>query len=170
MGKLSLLALVILLNLVISVSGQSPTASPTPEPQPPDSDDVVRITANLVQVDVVVTDSKGSLVTDLRPEEIEIREDGKAQKITNFSFVTVAPATVNSRKPGPVDRSAPPVTVVPLSPEQVRRTIALVVDDLGISFESIGFVQKALRTFVDQQMQPGDLVAIIRTSAGMGAL
>jgi VWFA-related protein len=44
------------------------------------------------------------------------------------------------------------------------------VDDLGISFESIGFVQKALRKFVDQQMQPNDLVAIIRTSAGMGAL
>src|SRR6185295_8162202 len=171
MGKLSLLALVILLNLVISVSGQSPTASPTPEPQPPDSDDVVRITANLVQVDVVVTDSKGSLVTDLRPEELEIREDDKAQKITNFSFVAVAPATtVSPAKPGPVDRSAPPVTAVPLSPEQVRRTIALVVDDLGISFESIGFVQKALRKFVDQQMQPGDLVAIIRTSAGMGAL
>jgi VWFA-related protein len=170
MGKLSLLALVIILNVVISVSGQTPTASPTPEPQQPDSDEVVRITANLVQVDVVVTDGKGSLVTDLRPEELEIREDDKTQKITNFSFVPVAPATVSPAKPGPVDRSAPPVTAAPLSPEQVRRTIALVVDDLGISFESTGFVQKALRKFVDQQMQPGDLVAIIRTSAGMGAL
>ena len=168
--KRSLLALTIIFNLLISVSGQNPTASPTPQPQQPDSGDVVRITANLVQVDAVVTDSKGTLVTDLRPEEVEIREDGRPQKITNFSFVSVAPATVSSEKPGPVDRSAPPVTAVPLSPEQVRRTIALVVDDLGISFESIGFVQKALRKFVDEQMQPGDLVAIIRTSAGMGAL
>jgi VWFA-related protein len=170
MRKRSLSALVVILNLVISVSGQSPIPSPTPEPQLPDTDEVVRITANLVQVDVVVTDSKGSLITDLRPEEMEIREDDKTQKITNFSFVAVAPATVSTEKPGPVDRNAPPVTAAPLSPEQVRRTIALVVDDLGISFESIGFVQKALRKFVDQQMQPGDLVAIIRTSAGIGAL
>src|SRR5207248_9171072 len=29
---------------------------------------------------------------------------------------------------------------------------------------------KALKKFVDEQMQPGDLVAIIRTGAGIGAL
>jgi VWFA-related protein len=31
-------------------------------------------------------------------------------------------------------------------------------------------VRRALKQFVDQQMQPGDLVAIIRTSGGIGAL
>jgi VWFA-related protein len=44
------------------------------------------------------------------------------------------------------------------------------VDDLGLSFGSTGTVRDALRKFVDEQMQPNDLVAIIRTSAGMGAL
>ena len=57
-----------------------------------------------------------------------------------------------------------------LRPEQVRRTIALVVDDLGLSFESTVYTRTALRKFVEQQMQPGDLVAIVRTSAGAGAL
>jgi VWFA-related protein len=52
----------------------------------------------------------------------------------------------------------------------VRRTVALVVDDLGTSFESISYVRQSLRKYVDEQMQPGDLVAIIRTSAGIGAL
>lgn len=170
--KRSLLALTLIFNLLISVSGQSPAATPTPQQQQPDSDDVVRITANLVQVDAVVTDSKGRLVTDLRPEEIEIREDGRPQKITNFSFVSVEPSLTkpDGGNPVPADKNAPPVPTATLRPGQVRRTIALVVDDLGISFESIGFVRKALRKFVDQQMQPGDLVAIIRTSAGMGAL
>src|SRR4029078_6631736 len=55
-------------------------------------------------------------------------------------------------------------------PEDVRRTIALVVDDLGLSFSSTHFVRRALKQFVYQQMQPGDLVAIIRTSGGIGAL
>ena len=170
--KRSLLTLTIIFNLLTGVSGQSPAASPTPQPQQPDSDDVVRITANLVQVDAVVTDSKGRLVTDLRPEEIEIREDGRPQKITNFSFISVEPSATKPTGGDslPVDKNLPPLPAAALKPGQVRRTIALVVDDLGISFESMGFVQKALRRFVDQQMQPGDLVAIIRTSAGMGAL
>jgi len=44
------------------------------------------------------------------------------------------------------------------------------VDDLGLSFESTNRTRQALRKFVDQQMQPDDLVAIVRTSAGAGAL
>jgi VWFA-related protein len=48
--------------------------------------------------------------------------------------------------------------------------MALVVDDLGLSFASMDAVRSGLRKFVDEQMQPNDLVAIIRTSAGVGAL
>ena len=46
---------------------------------------------------------------------------------------------------------------------------SLIVDDLGLSFDSMVRVREALKKFVDQQMQPGDLVSIMRTSAGMGA-
>jgi len=45
-----------------------------------------------------------------------------------------------------------------------------VVDDLTLSFESTYYVRRALKKFVDEQMQEGDLVAIIRTGAGIGAL
>ena len=44
------------------------------------------------------------------------------------------------------------------------------VDDLGLSFDSIARIRQSLQKWVDQQMQPGDLVAVIRTGAGMGAL
>jgi VWFA-related protein len=46
----------------------------------------------------------------------------------------------------------------------------MVVDDLGLSFESVARVRSSLKKFVDTEMQPGDLVAIIRTGAGIGAL
>src|SRR5918912_27660 len=78
----------------------------------------------------------------------------------------VAAAVAAARK-APTAMPVPPVR---LRPEQVRRTIALVVDDLGLSFESTAFVRQALKKFVDQQLQPGDLVAIIRTAGGIGAL
>jgi len=153
-----------------------PPAKQTTQQQPPaqksDGDDVVRITTNLVQVDAVVTDKNGKVVTDLKPEEIQISEDDKPQKITNFSYiVTETPAaTNNAAKPPTQDKDAPPVPSARLKPEDIRRTIAVVVDDLGLSFQSTYYVRRALKKFVDEQMQTGDLVAIIRTSGGMGAL
>jgi VWFA-related protein len=155
------------------------SAPPAAQPAPPDDDDdVVRITTNLVQMDVVVVDKKGNQVTDLTAEDFEVYEDKRPQKITNFSYVlnelaprpgaTTAPA---DKRAAPADKQAPPAPPAPrLRPEQVRRTMALVVDDLGLSFGSTDAVRGALRKFVDEQMRPGDLVAIIRTSAGMGAL
>lgn len=149
-----------------------PQSTPTPpEPQQPSrsgDDDVVRITTNLVQVDAVVTDKNGKLIRDLRQDEVQIFEDGHEQKITNFSLVNVdesAPAPAAA----PVDKNAPKLPPK-MQPADVRRTIALVVDDLGLSFESTYYTRRALKKFVDEQMQPGDLVAIIRTSGGIGAL
>jgi VWFA-related protein len=151
---------------------QTQQTKPPTEPQGPtrsSDDDVVKITTNLVQVDAVVTDKSGKPVTDLRADEVQIFEDGHQQKVTHFSFVAPESAVPTPLVPAPVDRNAPLVPAK-MHPEDVRRTIALVVDDLGLSFQSTNYVRGALRKFVDQQMQPGDLVAIIRTSGGIGAL
>jgi VWFA-related protein len=138
-------------------------------------DNTIRITVNLVQVDAVVTDSGGRHVGGLEARDFEILQDGKPQRITHFSYVsTVPPKPATPVPPSTVaDKKSPPPPAIPparIRMNQVRRTIALVVDDLGLSFESIAQVRSSLRKFVDQQMEPGDLVAIIRTGAGMGAL
>lgn len=146
--------------------------SQTPAPTPPDDEDVVKISTNLIQIDVTVTDKKGKIVTDLKPEDFEIYENNELQKITNFSFISAEPTTAAPTGDAPKKDSpqvvAPPPTAI--KPEQVKRTIALVVDDLTLSFESTYFVQQALKKFVNQQMQEGDLVAIIRTGGGIGTL
>ena len=178
----------LLLTFSMSVSSlaqqPAPTTSPSPTSQSPTTappqtaqgdDDVVRITANLVQIDAVVTDRKGKQITNLSDQDFEILEDGRAQKITNLSYVSLKPpagepqplATASAKDTGTRDKGVPPVH---LRPEQVHRTIALVVDDLGLSFQSMVYVRKALKKFVDEQMQPGDMAAIIRTRAGTGAL
>ncbi|HWB83288.1 MAG TPA: VWA domain-containing protein [Bryobacteraceae bacterium] len=141
-----------------------------PQAAPPDT--VIRINVNLVQVDAVVTDAKGKPVTDLKPEDFEILQDGKAQVITNFSYISTRPgepAVRNVPAAAPL-KGVPPPPAPALTLSQVRRTVALVVDDLGLSFESVVLVRRTLKRFVDQQMRPGDLVAVIRTGAGMGAL
>ena len=50
--------------------------------------------ANLVLIRFQVSQKKGQLVADLRPEEIEVREDGAAQKIGLFEGGTLSPRTV----------------------------------------------------------------------------
>lgn len=181
------LALTLALLLAFAQTpAQTPTPQPTPTVAPPqqpqpaqtpagdNDEDVVRISSNLVQFDAVVTDKQGRHVANLRPEEFEVFVDGRRQEITNFTFVGGEPAAGRSAEPVTrAERKAvagPPLPPVPLRAGQVRRTIALVADDLGTSFQDIAVVRRALKKFVDEQMQPGDLVAIMRTSAGVGAL
>jgi VWFA-related protein len=143
-----------------------------PPPARIEDRDVVRISTNLVQVDATVLDKNGKIVTGLTADDFEIYENNKKQQITNFSFVELAPDKPKERitvKPG---KNSIPIPAVPirLRPEDVRRTLALVVDDLGLSFGSIDVVKSVLKKFVDEQMQPSDLVAIIRTGSGAGVL
>ena len=63
-------------------------AAQTPTPTPVEDNDVVKISTTLIQVDVTVTDKSGKIITDLKPEDFEIFENGEKQDITNFSFVT----------------------------------------------------------------------------------
>ncbi|MDQ3635623.1 MAG: VWA domain-containing protein [Acidobacteriota bacterium] len=155
------------LAICLNVFSQTPqpTATPTKE------DDIVKISTNLIQIDVTVTDNKGNVVRDLKPEDFEIYENGKKQDISNFSFISANSEAAKTKekndKPDKLDITPLPTKI---RPEQVRRTIALVVDDLTLSFESTHFVRRALKKFVDEQMQDGDLVAIIRTGGGIGAL
>jgi VWFA-related protein len=170
MNKRFVLAISFVIALFTTASGQQ-KASVQKGLQ---KEDVVRISVTLVQVDVTVTDRKGRQVTDLKPEDFEIYEDGRPQRISAFSYELAEP---KSETPGaaealPPGKNAPVLPVPPtrLKPDDVRRTIALVVDDLSLSFQSAYYVRSALKKFIDEQMEPGDLVAIIRTGAGMGAL
>src|SRR6266404_6441078 len=110
---LSILILIVFGALTSSAQRPSPTPPPGPvlqSTQKPDDVDVVKITSNLVQVDAVVTDNHGKLVTDLRPEEVEIFEDGHKQKITHFSFSLTASAPVERvAKSTSADKTTPPI-------------------------------------------------------------
>jgi VWFA-related protein len=152
-----------------SVFAQQPSPTPTPSHK---EDEVVRISTNLIQMDVTVTDKNGKIVHDLKPEDFEIYQNGQKQDISNFSFFSNEQTNVPIAKSAE-KKSQQPQTVLPPSPvkpEQVRRTIALVVDDLSLSWQSVYYVRRALTKFVNEQMQDGDLVAIVRTGGGMGAL
>lgn len=165
--KRKISAAILLLTFSFSAFAQVPTGTKPKD----DEKDVVRISTNLIQIDVSVTDGKGNPIRDLKSHEIEIYENGKKQDISNFSFVSVENGpTAEPDRPAETKRNE--VLRLPgrsASPEGVRRTIALVIDDLSLSFASIFWVKSALKKYVNERVQDGDLVALIRTGGGMGS-
>lgn len=164
MNQRAVLAFLLSFCTLAPVVGQSRPAAET--------DDVVRITSNLVQVDVVVT-RDGKPVTNLTADDFEIYEDGKRQDITNFSFISnVSPRDRSTArdKDDKAEPTAPGAPPAPVKFEAPHRTIAVVVDDLGLSSESMTQVRRQLQKFITEQLQPSDLVAIVRTSGEIGTL
>ena len=158
-------ALLLSFCILLPVLAQT-TPAPTPQKPSDDQDEVVKITTNLVQVDAVVT-KDGKMVTNLTADDFEIYEDGKKQAITSFAYISNVPNTT------PIVRDknqpdGPPAARI--NPNDPHRTLAFVVDDLGISAESMGQVRRQLRKFITEQLQPNDLMAIIRTGGELGAL
>ena len=153
---------------------QKPVQSPPPQApvNPPDPEDVVRITTQLVQIDAVGTDKKGEHGEDVNEEDFELTVDGKRQTRTFVKRVKVSEAPkADTEGPAHTPQHTPSVSAMPtktVAPEDVKRTIAFVVDDLGLSFESTHYARQAIRKFVDEQMQEGDLVGVIRTGRGAG--
>ena len=69
------LVLLLLFCILLPALGQNRPAPPPPPQQTADGkDEVVKITTNLVQVDVVVTKG-GKQVTDLTADDFELFED-----------------------------------------------------------------------------------------------
>jgi VWFA-related protein len=174
----ALIAALFVLNQPASQLAQQPAPQPKQETKQPDTqipaqEAAVRITTQLVQIDATVTDKKGEHVEDLTDSDFELTVDGKKENITYFGLIKLpepkrpAANAANAPKPIAPPPSAPMKTI---APERVARTIAFVVDDLGLSFESTYYARRAIKKFLDEQMQEGDLVAIIRTGRGLGAL
>ena len=73
-----------LLAVPIPMIGQAAAAESAP----------IRVDVNIVNVFCTVSDKRGALVTDLRKEDFEVRENGRKQEIRYFGRDTDLPLTV----------------------------------------------------------------------------
>src|SRR5437867_2615760 len=74
--------LALLLSMAIAQTQQKP-------PQATGSEDIVRISTELVQTDVVVTDKNDQAVPDLKLEDFELYENGKKQDLQFMEFLSL---------------------------------------------------------------------------------
>lgn len=130
----------------------------------------LRIGVTAVEIDAVVTGRGNRPVTDLRPEEFEILQDGRRQTVLSAQYIPLDPPAA------PTDAGAAPGTPAGSPPartprrDEVRHTMAIIVDDLNLSFISTARVRDALRIFINRNLHAGDLVTIVPTGRGVGSV
>jgi VWFA-related protein len=129
------------------------------------ADDVVRVSADLVQTDLTVVDKKGRFVDKLTLDQFELLVDGKPQAISFFERVT--PAKRLSDAAGGSTSSAGETT--PTLSDR-RRTVLFFIDDLHLAPDSLARARKALLNFINQGMSPNDEVAVTSSSGQIGFL
>jgi len=156
----------------------STTGLPAQQPAVP----AFRISADLVTIDAVVTDGDGRHVTDLTATDFEVTVAGKKQELQQAVYIRTADqpgvlAAANADAPVPASATAGARSGASLllkrsgrQPDRIARTVALVVDDLGLSLRGTVDARTMLHRYVDTQMESGDVVAIVRTGGGTGAL
>jgi VWFA-related protein len=131
-----------------------PTQQPDRAQQPP-----IRTGINFVRVDVIVTDKQGNPVLDLKPEDFNVTEDGKPQKVESFSVVRInaesqidTPVPAEIRSPSDEEREASRPDV---------RLFVILLDDYHVRRGNDMSVRKPLIEFIQNQLAPADMVAVM---------
>ena len=131
----------LVLSLVAGVSTRAQVKPPDPQAAPP----TFRVDTGVVLLDVVVRDKKGRLVRDLRPEEVQVFENGARQEVTGFRFVETGreppPSAPGSASPAPARPEAKQISLV-----------TLLFDQLGL--EARVTARKAAYDFLDSDHRP----------------
>ncbi len=134
---------------------------------------VITVNANIVLTNVVVRDKKtGALVPGLKASDFTIIEDKKPQKIASFDYQNVDEAAVLNEK----STTSGKASIADLlennfaaSPKQLRdhRLIVIFFDLSSMQDEDIDRAVDAATDYVNKQMAPADLVALVSMSTGL---
>lgn len=145
--------------------GGAPSTAQTPDVP---AEDVVRISTDLVQTDVMVFDKQGRFIDNLKPEQFELRVDGKPQAISFFERVMAGSSNEESQLAAA--RGGAPSPGAGAVPLDRGRTIFFFVDDLHLSSDSIMRTRKSLLSFIEKEVKQNDQVAITSASGQIGFL
>lgn len=155
-----LLAVPLAIASTLAAAQQPAATPPTPGPQTqpaqtpsgtqpmpgPNGTYTITRTARIVILDMVVTDAKGNVVTDLSKDDFHVTEMDEPQTVVNFeaagAHVTPPSADINSTQQ--LDAAAPraPVNII-------------LLDEFNTRFEDMAFARYSLKKFLERQ--PGKL-------------
>jgi VWFA-related protein len=150
-------------------AAQQPAQQPPAEqPQTPAQQPTFRTGINFVRVDVIVSDKKGAPVADLKATDFEVVEDGKPQTIEQFRLIKIDGNAPEGEGPPRQIRST-----YDEESEAARddtRLFVIFFDDYHVRVGSSLSVKEPLIRFVQQQLGPNDLLAVMYPLTPLGAV
>ena len=162
-----LVALCLLLPSPPLASAQQQQPSST-APRQQDDEDVVRVNTQLVQTDVMVFDKSGKFVEGLKPENFELKVDGRETPISFFDRVQAGAVNEDAQLAAARGLKSPAGGgVLPLDR---GRTVLFFVDDLHLSGGSSMRMRKTLLRFIDEEIGQNDWAAVVSASGQVGFL
>jgi VWFA-related protein len=140
--------------------------------KPSESGFRMRVTTEIVLVNVIARDRKGNLIRDLKQSDFTVYEDGQKQQVSSFDFENVDAFETAGEAGGTVTGTAAtgallgPVQANPLDARD-RRLMLLFFDFSAMEPEDIDRAVEAGKKYVQTNMQPADLVALASLAANM---
>ncbi|MEK7833162.1 MAG: VWA domain-containing protein, partial [Acidobacteriota bacterium] len=130
----------------------------------------MRIKTELLQLRAVVTDKQGKVVEGLRVEEFELSENNRQQKIEFFGREVVSESKKEKADVSAGVKNNASISPSLTPPAKPTRTIALFVDNVHLTLDSLDRTRQTLRRFVNEQMTENDLVCIVTAAGSVGVV
>ncbi len=141
-----------------NAAGSAPSGS---EVSSHDTSPTFKVRVNLVLVRVVVRDSQGNVVPDLKKEDFQLLDNRKPQTISTFNVETPASHAIAPAAPATVTEDASPeppeLATVP------QRFVSVVFDDVNMHTQDTLSV-RAAAAHLFRSMSPSDRIGIYTTS------
>lgn len=148
----------VLLQAALAWSGQSPG--------PPEINPKISVTVNAVLVPVVVRDTHGQAVGNLKKEDFEVFDKNKPQAIVGFDVqrrtaLTTEPPSAHGNAPGPSDSHSQTDMPQSVPPE---RFVVFLFDDVHLNPGDLSLIQKAGTKITSESLAASDMAAVVATS------
>jgi VWFA-related protein len=158
---------------------------PAIAPQSGDEGFSLKVTSRLVDVGLVAYDKKGHPVTDLKPGDIEIYDNGRKQEIRSFTLAADAqpnapPAVTNSpasaqpagqpppepQEPTFANRAPDTASTSSTAPASEVGSTVLVIDESHIAWSDMSYTRAQILKFLNS-LRPGERVGLY-SMTGLG--
>jgi len=147
----------------LRAQAQSPAPAPPAVQQPQESPNF-RVSVDLITTDMIPRDAKSAqFIADLKPEEIEVYEDGVKQKIASIELVHGGRAyNVVAPPPAPVQEGIILPRNKPTN-DTAGRVFIIFIDDLHLDFRQTPRTRKLLQDMLKNLIHDGDMFGITTT-------
>ena len=162
-NSLAAAAFAVMAGVALLVTGQArPAAQAAPTPAAPQKP-TFTVQVDLVTTDVIVRDQRDQFVSDLKPEEFEVFEDGVPQSIVSL-VLTHGGRVFNVQAPPPA--AAPEGIILPPARptnDAAGRVFLIFIDDFHLDFRMTPRTRDLMQRMLKNLVHDGDMFGIVST-------